>query len=70
MELSRSGKPTGRGAKGVESGLLVGVLAVAKVEQLLQTDGQLLGEGRLCPLAQIGGDGGVVEGDVLEGFGR
>ena len=55
------------GQLGVEGRLLVGVLAVAQAVALLHGDGHLLGEAVLA-LAQVLGDGGVVDGHVLEGL--
>ncbi len=69
VELDGGGHPSRVGVEdallGVEGGLLVGVLAVAGVEELVEADGQELGKG-VVGAAQVLGDGGVVEGDVLE----
>ena len=57
------------GASGVEGAGLVGVLAVSKVLETAQGDGEQFREGLAVALLQVGGDVCVVEGGQGEGLG-
>ena len=71
LEVLRPGD-RGAGCEGilVEGGLLVGVLAVPEVLDLLQGDGEALGEPCAEPLVHLGRDHAVVVGGVDEGLGH
>ena len=73
VPLSGAGDAAGAAGGGdIQGALLVGIFAVAQAGSAGEADGQLAGH---CVRGggvggQIGGDGGVIDGDVLEGFGR
>ena len=56
-------------AGGVEGAGLMGVLAVAQVQEAAERDGEQIGERLTQVLLHVGGDVGVVEGGEGEGLG-